>query len=275
MATEAFGFADEHMWYPLRWLGFPMTSLYAVSPETIQCTWAVIVIIGVLAFLGRISVIHYPRSKAAFVTLFFVRTLMDMIVYSCKKHDLRYVRFFIPLLMFLLVSNCIIVIPYLEEPTKDINTTLALSLIVFFYIQKEAIIMHGFWNHLNEFFKTPIAVRGVYNRWNLYGMSMIILRSIGNICIGVAMLPLEIMGKASSIISLAFRLFGNILTGSIIASLWLSFRSGSLFWHTVGLVTGINLVITLFFGLFEGCIQAFVFFMLSVSFLSRALQDHS
>lgn len=275
MATESFGFVSEHMWHPLTWFGCAENSLYALSPETIQYTWFTLGIIAIIAIVGRISVIYYPRSTIAFITLFCIRNLMGIIFYSCKKTELRYVRFLTTLLIFLLVSNCIIVIPYLEEPTKDINTTLALSIIVFLYIQKESIRAHGLLVHLNEFFKTPIAVSGVYHEWNMYSLIMLALRIIGNIFIGLAMLPLELMGKLSSIISLAFRLFGNILTGSTIASLWLSFRSGSLLWHTIGLVTGINIIITLFFGLFEGCIQAFVFFMLSLSFLSRALQNHS
>jgi len=273
MATTAFSFPVDHTWQLLAWAGVTH-HFFSVSPETIIYTWVALGCIFLLALVGRLSIVWYPRTTIAYLYLASIRAIMQMITQAPKSSEVRYVKFFTALLCFLLICNCLIIIPYLEEPTKDLNTTLALSLITFLYIQKEAIKAHGLIPYLNEFFKTPFAVSGIYPRLTLRSICMTAVRILGNLIVGCAMLPLEIMGKLSNIISLAFRLFGNILTGSLISSLWLSCRSGSLLWHTIGLLSGANLLITLLFGLLEGGVQAFVFVMLSVSFLSRSLQHH-
>ena len=72
------------------------------------------------------------------------------------------------------------------------------------------------------------------------------------------MMPLNIIGELAKIVSISFRLFGNILGGSIIILVvsYLTF----------------NLVLPpflyAFFGLFVGTIQAFVFTMLTVVYIS-------
>lgn len=263
----------EHQWKPLAWFGFNHP-FWALEAETVVYTWVALGFMALLALAGRIWLVRYPNSLVGFSIKWCTRSLMSMITQACKRYEYRYISFFFTLFVFLLVCNCLIVVPFMEEPTKDLNTTLALSILTFLFIQYEAVRVHGLLPHLNDYFKTPFAVRGVYRTVTPYAIFMLFLRVVGNIAVGLMALPLELMGKLSNIISLAFRLFGNILAGSVISSLWLKFRSGSVVWHVVGVVTGINLLITLFFGIFEGCVQAFVFVMLSLTFLSRALQHN-
>ena len=242
--------------------------------EVLIYTWVVLGIIVLLSAAARFFLLYYPDSMPGFAIKWCVRTSMKAIEHSCHKLPQRYVSVFSALFIFLLVSNCLIILPTLEEPTKDLNTTLALSLITFFFVQLEAVYQHGLIAYLNDLFKTPLAIRGVYKTITIGTAILLALRVLGNIILGTLMLPLELLGKISGIISLAFRLFGNILAGSVIASLWLQFRSGSLNFQIIGLVTGFNLLITLFFGIFEGSVQAFVFVMLGLSSLGRALQTH-
>jgi len=84
------------------------------------------------------------------------------------------------------------------------------------------------------------------------------------------MFPLHIMGKFSSLISISFRLFGNILGGMVISHIWFDFAANSVLLNIINF-SGIGLTINLFFGIFEGIIQAFVFAMLSLTYLSLAL----
>jgi len=86
------------------------------------------------------------------------------------------------------------------------------------------------------------------------------------------MLPLNFIGKFSTIISISFRLFGNIYGGSMIGSMYQKVIQGSVIWETAGLLSGLNFTILFFFGLFEGFLQAFVFAMLSLTYLSIAIQ---
>lgn len=261
---------STHQWH----LGNYDSPWTRVEADTVMYTWAVIGIITLISCLARWALLWYPDSMVSFAIKWCLRTAMKAIEHSCHKLPHRYITFFSALFIFLLISNCLIVIPTFEEPTKDLNTTLALSLITFLFVQMEAIYHHGFIAYANDLFKTPIAVRGVYAKLTLSTSILLVLRVLGNILLGTLMLPLELLGKLSGIISLAFRLFGNILAGSVIATLWLSFRSGSWLWQFFGLLSGFNLLIMLFFGIFEGSVQAFVFVMLGLSSLGRALQPH-
>ena len=86
------------------------------------------------------------------------------------------------------------------------------------------------------------------------------------------MLPLNIIGKLSAIVSISFRLFGNIFGGAIITKLYFSMISGSILLESIGLLSGINFLIIAFFTLFEGLLQAFVFAMLTLTYLSVGCQ---
>ena len=130
-----------------------------------------------------------------------------------------------------------------EEPTKDLNTTLAFGLIAFVYTQANAIQKFGFLAYIKEYF-SPFFI----------------------------MFPLHVVGKLASIMSISFRLFGNIYGGFMISDIYFSVLHRFWLYEIMGLVTGLNMLIILFFSLFEGLLQAFVFTMLSLTYLATAIQ---
>ena len=79
----------------------------------------------------------------------------------------------------------------------------------------------------------------------------------------IIMMPLNVVGEIAKGVSLSFRLFGNILGGAIIVTV-ISY----LIKYTI-VPVGLNL----FFGLFVGTIQAFVFTMLSMTYIAVAIAD--
>jgi F-type H+-transporting ATPase subunit a len=87
------------------------------------------------------------------------------------------------------------------------------------------------------------------------------------------MLPLNVIGKLSSIISISFRLFGNIFGGAIITKLYFGAIGGSIILELLGLLSGLNFLIVAFFTLFEGLLQAFVFAMLTLTYLALSTQE--
>ncbi len=115
-----------------------------------------------------------------------------------------------------------------------------LGTIQFFYVQASAISAHGVIEYFREL-ATP---------WFL--------------------LPLHITGKLAQIISISFRLFGNIFGGTIIVQILQMLKGGVWYWETVTLP--LNLIVALFFGIFEGLIQAFVFYMLTLTYLAIGIQ---
>ena len=93
------------------------------------------------------------------------------------------------LMIFTLVSNTISIFPRMKSPTSDINTTIALAVIVVLSVHVYGIIKKGFWKYLKEF-ASPIF-----------------------------MFPLEIIGQFSRTLSLSIRLFGNIVSGDLIVAI--------------------------------------------------------
>ena len=195
-----------------------------------------------------------------------------MITQSLGHFVLRYCLFITSLFIFIFVCNSAMLIPGLEEPTKDLNTTIALSLISFFYIQREIISVEGIRSYLYEYIKTPITFNPPHAsmlRKIIQGLLALIVNSIASII----SIPLELQSKLATVLSMSFRLFGNIFGGAIISSIWHNFIANSILLQLVGLLSGINLIILLFFGLFEGFIQAFVFSVLTLTYLSIGIQS--
>lgn len=100
---------------------------------------------------------------------------------------------FIPMLgslmIFVLFSNLVSIIPGMKSPTANINTTLALAMIVVLSVHVYGMIKKGPWNYLKEL-ANPIF-----------------------------MFPLEIIGQFSRTLSLSLRLFGNVMSGDLIVSI--------------------------------------------------------
>jgi len=97
----------------------------------------------------------------------------------------RYLPLVATIGMFVFVANVIGIIPGFESPSGNINMTLTLALIVFVYYNFEGIRKHGV-VHYFAHFAGPV-------KW-----------------LAPLMFPIEIVSHISRIISLSFRLFGNI-----------------------------------------------------------------
>jgi F-type H+-transporting ATPase subunit a len=216
--------------------------LLMVKKDTIIHTWIILGLLLGLIVLVRLM-LKRKESVIYFLTLSYVQFFKNLCEQSIGSLFFGHLSFIISLFTFILLCNTIAIIPSMEEPTTDINTTLALGLIAFIYTQVTAIYSHGLMSYIKEYF-TPFFI----------------------------MFPLHVIGKIASIISLSFRLFGNILGGALISTIYLNAIKGSLLLECIGLISGFNLAILIFFGLFEGCLQAFVFTMLSLTYLSIAIR---
>ena len=114
-----------------------------------------------------------------------------------------------------------------------------------------------------------IQTHGIINYLKEYFLPVDIFFPL-NIILGLAMFPLIVLGEVASVISLSFRLFGNIFGGATIIQLFHGTLSNSLWYNTAATFTGMNLLLTMFFILFEGGLQAFVFAILTLTNISMA-----
>jgi len=146
-----------------------------------------------------------------------------------KELAKRYAPMVCALFLFLVLCNWIGILPHLEEPTKDLNTPLSLGLMGFAIAHYVGIKTKGFKAYIKEYFEPMFF-----------------------------MMPLNLIGELAKIVSISFRLFGNIMGGSIII-LVVSYLT-----YNVILPPFLNA----FFGFFVGAIQAFVFTMLTIVYIS-------
>lgn len=216
--------------------------LLEVNKATIINTW-ILLGIFILLLLPVKRLLKSEQGFGRYIILSIADFFIDMCDQALGIFSFKHVAFITTLFCFILGCNILSTIPWLEEPTTDPNTTFALGIFSFLYIQATDIGNHGLRGYIKHYF-APFFL----------------------------MAPLHVVSKLASILSISFRLFGNIFGGSIITTIYFSAISGSLILETLGLVTGINLIMILFFNLFEGFLQAFVFTMLSLTYLAMAIQ---
>jgi F-type H+-transporting ATPase subunit a len=200
-----------------------------VNSTTLFMTWIVIVVVLAFAWVATRHKKMIPgpwQQVAELLVQWFKELVRDALG---QAYEERYFPLICGLFIFLLVCNWVGIIPGLEEPTKDINTTLGLGIMGFFIAHGTAIRVKGVKEYLKEYVK-PIFF----------------------------MMPLNVVGELAKVISISFRLFGNIMGGSIIIIV-VSY-----------LVYGLLLppFLYAFFGLFVGTVQAFVFTMLTLVYIS-------
>jgi F-type H+-transporting ATPase subunit a len=197
--------------------------------EAIVMTWIVIALLILFGFYSSRNRGIRPGSFQVVGEL-IVSKLYSLTEDALDKEKAKkYAPLITALFMFLLLCNWIGMFPHMHEPTKDLNTPLSLGIMGFFIAHYAGIRSKGIKAYLKEYCE-PIFI----------------------------MAPLNIIGEMSKIVSISFRLFGNIMGGSIII-LVVSY-----------LVYNLVLppLLIAFFGIFVGAIQAFVFTMLTVVYIS-------
>ncbi len=200
-----------------------------INLEVVLMTWiafAILVAVGILSTRKRGI---FPRSMQMFGEL-FVNQFYDLTEDALDKEMAKkYGPLICALFMFLVLANWMGIIPHLEEPTKDLNTPLSLGLMGFAIAHYAGIKSKGFKAYAREYMEPMFF-----------------------------MMPLNVIGELAKIVSISFRLFGNVMGGSIII-LVVSHLTYSIV---------LPPLLNAFFGLFVGTIQAFVFTMLTVVYIS-------
>ena len=200
-----------------------------INLEVVLMTWIAFAMLVVLGILSTRKRGIFPRSMQMFGEL-FVNQFYDLTEDALDKEMAKkYGPLICALFMFLVLANWMGIIPHLEEPTKDLNTPLSLGLMGFAIAHYAGIKSKGFKAYAREYMEPMFF-----------------------------MMPLNVIGELAKIVSISFRLFGNIMGGSIII-LVVSHLTYSIV---------LPPLLNAFFGLFVGTIQAFVFTMLTVVYIS-------
>jgi F-type H+-transporting ATPase subunit a len=219
----------------------PFKSFLNINVDTLLTAWIVMIGLVVLGFLITRSLTRIPdglQALAEMIIDFIEGLTRDQI----GKESHRFVPLIGSLFLFILFSNLLGQLPLrlyhlkhgeLASPTNDINVTAALAIIVSITYLGAGIAKKGF-SYFKHYFE-PMPV----------------------------MAPLILMEDFTRPLSLAVRLFANILAGEIIIMV------------LIGLFPiGLDIPMMLF-ELFVAFIQAFIFSVLAASYIGGALsEDH-
>jgi F-type H+-transporting ATPase subunit a len=198
------------------------------NSETLIMSWivmAVIILFGIMS-TRKISIIPGPYQTLAEVMVAAFEGLVNDALDEGNRH---YFPVIITLFLFIWLSNLLGIIPFLSEPTKDLNTPLAYGIMGFFIAHYAGIKTKGFKAYATEYLQPMFF-----------------------------MAPLNVISELSKVVSISFRLYGNIMGGSIIIMV-----VSYLVYNLV-----LPPLLNAFFGLFVGTIQAFVFTMLTLVYIS-------
>lgn len=233
--------------------GFGITNAMFFSVITAVFT------IGLLLYAAKYSQLH-PRSRLAYT----IELLIDGIwasaiaTFGNRKTALKHLPLLATLFTFILVGNLTgsgmlpgvgtitthsggITEPLLRPFTTDLNATLAMAILTIGLVQFYALRQLGLRGHFRHYFASPL--------WHPM-----------NIFIGIN----EVFGEILKIVTLAMRLFGVIYAGEVLIT-------------AVGQIAGnfgwAAMVPTVLMEIFFSVIQAYVFMMLSATYLAVALGD--
>jgi F-type H+-transporting ATPase subunit a len=215
------------------------SGLLAINWDTIILTGLVIALIVVpLLIVSRNFTSGVPRGFQA-VYEFVVEFVNGYAEQSLGTRAATLMPLALTLFVFILISNYLglIPIPYLKSPTADLNTTLALGIFTFILVQALAIQERGVRGHARHFFK-PFALFFVIN----------------------------LIDELARPVTLAFRLFGNIVAGEIMILILQALLYNAPFLLLLPMPIWIG------FSIFVGLIQAFIFMMLFLAYIGLAVE---
>jgi F-type H+-transporting ATPase subunit a len=196
--------------------------------------WVVMAILIILGWLAGRNVQMVP-GKVQNVFEVLISGLEEFMVDVCGEEG----RWFFPLVasifLCVFVGNLLGLVPGFFPPTANLNTTAALALTVFVFTHVIGVKYHGvkYYKH----FIGPV--------WWMIPI----------------MLPIELIGHFARILSLSFRLFGNMMGHELVLAILFSLAGA--FFAPLPIMA---------LGIFVGLVQAFVFFLLSVMYFTGAME---
>ena len=201
------------------------------------CLFIVIMFIMIFCLLANRAIKHATEVPGTFqnVVELIVEMLDNMVKGVMGKNAAPFANYIGTLFMFILLSN-ISGLFGLRPPTADYGVTLALGLITFTLI------------HYNKFKHQKVSgvIKGLCEPWPIW-------------------MPINIIGEIAVPISLSLRLFANVLSGTVMMAL----VYGLLGW----IATAWPAALHVYFDLFSGAIQTYVFSMLTMTYINDAIGD--
>ena len=203
---------------------------FAKLNSTIVTTWALMFVLVTGSWL-------VTRKLSTGFEISRWQNLLEIIVGGAKQQiqdvglepAAKYLGFIGTLFLFIALSNLCAILPFYEPPTGSLSTTAALAISVFVAVPIFGILGSGIRGYLNTYLEPT---------W--------------------LMLPFNIISELTRTLALAVRLFGNIMSGTMIIAILLSITPliFPIFMSLLGLLTGM--------------VQAYIFSVLATVYIAAA-----
>lgn len=201
---------------------------------TIAFTWLVMALLSLGSWLVTRRLSSGPElSRWQNLLEVLVSGIRDQIRQTTQQDPGRHTAFIGTLFLFIAAANLLNVVPGYMAPTGSLSTATALALCVFVAVPLYGIAAEGAVGYLHHY---------VEPTW--------------------LMLPFNIIGELSRTLALAVRLYGNIMSGTVIVAILL------------GLTPYFFPVLMQLLGLLTGMIQAYIFAVLAAVYIASASAAH-
>ncbi|WP_101069007.1 F0F1 ATP synthase subunit A [Roseovarius salinarum] len=210
-------------WIIAEWRGLRLNA-------TIVFTWVVmaVLVLGSWAITARLSG-GETVSRWQVMLEVVVGTIRDQIAEIGTRGPDRYLPFIGTLFLFIAAANILAVVPGYQPPTGSLSTTAALAICVLIAVPLFTIAQRGLTGYLRGFLRpSPL------------------------------MLPFNIIAELSRTLALAVRLYGNVMSGTVIVGILISVAP---FFFPV---------LMQLLGLLTGVIQAYIFAVLAMVYIASA-----
>ncbi|MBQ9468567.1 MAG: F0F1 ATP synthase subunit A [Clostridia bacterium] len=217
-------------------------------------SFIVVAVIGLLCFWLTRDLKVKPEGKKQILAEFIVEKVTHIVTDNMSEAFEFFAPFITALLGLSALSSLTSLLGW-YPPTAELNTILGWSLIVFILITYQK-LRSGVGEYLKGYTK-PIFI----------------------------MIPMNILGEVATPMSMAFRHFGNVCSGMVISALlaWALTGLSKLVWGLINVGgwlsdfaffrIGIPAVMSVYFDIFSGCLQAFIFCMLTMINIYLAYED--
>lgn len=215
---------------------------YTISPAVVNLVLVCLVLSIIFIIIGKKaeSADFRKRPKGLLhLAEIYVEFIDNLTRQTMGDANFAFAPYMGSLFLLLIVSNLSGMIG-LTPPTSDYNVTLSLALITFFLTEYNAIKFNGVGSFLKGFFD-PIPF----------------------------LAPLNVLNEFANPISMSFRLFGNMIGGTIIMTLIYGAFSGIKKFFAPVLTSFLHG----YFDVFSGLLQAFVFVMLTMVYIGGAIGE--
>jgi F-type H+-transporting ATPase subunit a len=212
------------------WQGYGLT-----LNATVAFTWGLmaVLVLGSLAVTSRLSDAAAPPRWQSLLEV-IVTGIRDQIAGVGVRSPDRYLPFVGTLFLYTALANLLTIVPGYVPPTASLSTTAALALSVLVAVPVFGISQRGVLGYLRNYIQPT-----------------------------VFMLPFNVIGELSRTIALAVRLYGNVMSGTVIVGILISIAP--FFFPVVMQVLG----------LLTGLIQAYIFAVLAMVYIASATRSRA